>query len=96
MVYISSHVTPDDDELVSSAARRSAFGSMEKSPSRTVSKVDRAEKVYSILHGKDELILWDEFASSDDGDDRDVQLTWIIPSRRNQCLLVVLESRLIV
>jgi hypothetical protein len=63
-------VYPDDDELVSSAVSRSAFGSMEKSPSRTVSKVDRAEKVYSSIHGKDELILWDdEFASSDDEDD---------------------------
>ena len=47
---------------------RALFGSVEKSPSRTVPEVDRAEKVYSI-HGKDELILWDEFASSDYEDD---------------------------
>ena len=67
-------IYPDHDELVSSAApslrafRRALFGSMEKSPSRSVFKFDRVEKMYSI-HGKDELILWNEFASSDDEDD---------------------------
>lgn len=55
------------------AVGRALFGSVEKPPSRTVPEVDRAEKVYSI-HGKDELILWDEFASSDDEDDESVHM----------------------
>jgi hypothetical protein len=70
-------VYPDYDELVSSVApplrafRRALFGSREKSPSRSVFKFDRVEKVYSI-HGKDELLLWDEFASSEHEDDEAV------------------------
>ena len=50
-----------------------AFFGVEDTPDRNAPETPRVEKAYSI-HGKDELILWDEFASSDDEEDEEVNM----------------------